>query len=188
MRLYLKSIKDRVERAMIDDLAYIGKTLCDTTAQKQLEMGKREKGDRSSPHAGGRPMNETYNLHDSLGWGVYLNGNLVNTKYGTADKVASELKLIYDNGTKKYVSGASQIKKFLTNYKPRRNMELIIAAAMPYAKYLEDFYLYTVISNVTMDMSRMVRRVFKKSDKLGGRISDRVAGSVKLISAGSRNK
>lgn len=79
-------------------------------------------------------QNRTYNLHDSYGWGVYANGKLVNMS--TAPKEASALRKWYG----KPISGHDEIDEFLKGYVPTntKTIELVIAAAMPYAQVLEN--------------------------------------------------
>lgn len=76
----------------------------------------------------------SYNLYDSYGYGIYLNGKL--TKSGlSATPKATEGKNWY--GEK--IKGRDAISDYLNkDYKPSGAIDLAIVAAMPYAKVLED--------------------------------------------------
>ena len=76
----------------------------------------------------------TYNLYDSYGYGVYVNGRLMRRGFLQSSPQATEPRKWYGEN----VRGRDEILEFLTSgYKPSKNIELVIAAAMPYAKVLE---------------------------------------------------
>lgn len=77
-------------------------------------------------------QHDTYNLHDSYGFGVYHKGSLV--KHGTLERNASKSKMWYGEEIK----GSEEIIKFLNSYKASNGFELVVAAAMPYAEVLEN--------------------------------------------------
>lgn len=76
----------------------------------------------------------TYNLYDSYGYGVYVNGLLMRRGFLQSSPQSTEPRKWYGEN----VRGRDEILEFLTSgYKPSKNIELVIAAAMPYAKVLE---------------------------------------------------
>lgn len=76
---------------------------------------------------------QTYNLHDSYGCAIYKFGILV-YKY-TPPQTASEK---HPWGYGPDLSGAEEIEKFFQGYNANPTaIELVVAAAMPYAEYLE---------------------------------------------------
>lgn len=76
----------------------------------------------------------TYNLYDSYGYGVYVNGRLMRRGFLQSSPQATDPRKWYGEN----VRGRDEILEFLTSgYKPSKNIELVIAAAMPYAKVLE---------------------------------------------------
>lgn len=76
----------------------------------------------------------TYNLYDSYGYGVYVNGKLKAYSFLGTQKATEPRKWYGEN-----VRGREEILEYLkSGYKPSRDaIELVIAAAMPYAKVLE---------------------------------------------------
>lgn len=76
---------------------------------------------------------DTKNLYDSYGYGVYREGRLVGKGFLGAAK-AKESKDWYGEE----IRGRSEIESFLqSEYKSDGGLELVIAAAMPYAVVLE---------------------------------------------------
>ena len=76
----------------------------------------------------------TYNLYDSYGYGVYVSGKL--QRYGfLGTQKATEPRKWYGED----VRGRDEILEYLkSEHKPSNDaIELVIAAAMPYAKVLE---------------------------------------------------
>ena len=76
---------------------------------------------------------DTYNLRDSFGWGVYYKGKQVAKGYLEAVPKATE------GDRKRGLSGREQVDAFLNNYKPRtmNDIELVFVAGMYYAGILE---------------------------------------------------
>ena len=76
---------------------------------------------------------DTYNLRDSFGWGVYYKGKQVAKGYLEAIPKATE------GDRKRGLSGREQVDAFLNNYKPRtmKDIELVFVAGMYYAGILE---------------------------------------------------
>lgn len=91
---------------------------------------------------------QTQNLYDSYGFGVYYNGKLTRKGFLSSSPTATETKEWY--GVE--VEGREQIENFLNReYKPSKGIDLVIAAAMPYAHALENassgqYQKYRVIS------------------------------------------
>ena len=80
-------------------------------------------------------QHQSLNLFDSYGFGVYYNGKIERKGFLTATQTATETKKWYG----KEVDGREQIENFLNKeYKPSKGVELVIAAAMPYAHALEN--------------------------------------------------
>lgn len=72
----------------------------------------------------------TMNLHDSYGFGVYLKGSLKRSGFLTSMPKAT----IKKHG----LSGREEIENFLNGvYQPSNGIDMVIAAAMPYASDLE---------------------------------------------------
>lgn len=77
----------------------------------------------------------TMNLYDSYGYGIYLKGTLVKTGFLSASPSAKNGKRI--NGT--VVNGREEITQYLNHdYTPKEFIDLVVAAAMPYARMLEE--------------------------------------------------
>lgn len=80
-------------------------------------------------------QHQTFNLYDSYGYGIYLQGKLVKDGYLDATPKATEPKKWYG----KTLQGRDEITRFLkSEYHPVGIIDLAVAAAMPYAKVLED--------------------------------------------------
>lgn len=130
-------------------------------------------------------VNRTYNLHDSYGSAVYANGKVIKStirylsaemaKSGTWRSMGWEYKGKgrsmpdfrgdrYHRGDEMLMSGRDEIMDFFAQYTPKTNgIELVIAAAMYYAGYLENgtktmFRKYRVISGATTTMEDIARR------------------------------
>lgn len=89
----------------------------------------------------------TQNLYDSYGYGVYYNGALKKIGFLSSSPSAVKSKKWYGEGLK----GREEIKAFLNKeYSASKGLELVIAAAMPYAVVLEQgvgvSHKYKVIS------------------------------------------
>lgn len=93
-------------------------------------------------------QHQTKNLYDSYGYGVYVRGKLVKAGYLSASPLATKGKP-FDGDT---IKGRDEIEMFLkTEYSPKGGIDLVIAAAMPYGKILEEgsgrlHHKYKVIS------------------------------------------
>lgn len=100
------------------------------------------------------------NLHDSYGWGVYLNGSLVASGFPAMQ--AKKGKKWYGETIK----GREAISDFLNNkYKPHAGIDLVVAVAMPYGEIVEDKYKYEVIATARNDVKRLSSRF--KNAKFG---------------------
>lgn len=74
------------------------------------------------------------NLYDSYGYGVYRDKNLVATGFLGSQKAKASKKWYG-----KEIEGRTEIMNFLrSEYTPNGGLELVVAAAMPYAKVLEE--------------------------------------------------
>lgn len=98
------------------------------------------------------------NLHDSYGWGVYLNKSLVASGFPAMQ--ATEGKKWYGETIK----GREAITDFLRNkYKPHDGIDLVVAVAMPYGAIVEEKYKYEVIATARNDVKRLASR-FKNAN------------------------
>lgn len=91
---------------------------------------------------------QTYNLYDSYGYGIYVNGSLKKKGYLSSSPKATKSKKWYGE----IIRGREQIDTFLNGgYTPSGIIDLAVVATMPYAKILEDgsgnlHHAYRVIS------------------------------------------
>ena len=75
----------------------------------------------------------TLNLRDSYGWGVYVDGKLVNKGY-TANSPGIKKKWYSED-----ITGYEAIVEFIEQkYKPHPGIDLVVAVAMPYGEILQD--------------------------------------------------
>ena len=107
----------------------------------------------------------TYNLYDSYGYGVYVGGKLMRSGFLQRSPQATEPREWHGEN----VRGREEILEFLTSgYKPSQNIELVIAAAMPYASVLESGkglrHKYKVIS-MSNDMLRDISQKYNGTVK-----------------------
>lgn len=78
-------------------------------------------------------QHQTKNLYDSYGYGIYREGRLVKSGFLGAARAKISKKWYGET-----IQGRSEIQAFLQGeYKPGEGLELVIAAAMPYAEVLE---------------------------------------------------
>lgn len=93
-------------------------------------------------------QHQTKNLYDSYGYGVYVRGKLERFGFLSASPLANKGK-VFDGDI---IKGREEIESFLkTEYSPKGGIDLVIAAAMPYGKILEEgsgrlHHKYKVIS------------------------------------------
>lgn len=91
---------------------------------------------------------QTKNLYDSYGYGIYVEGKLIETWYLSTSPKAEEGRDWYGET----LFGREEIEDYLKNdYHPTGVIDLAVAAAMPYAKVLEEgggnlHHSYRVIS------------------------------------------
>ena len=109
----------------------------------------------------------TMNLHDSYGSAVYLNGKLVEKSVMLLGSKATKAKSY--KGSK--LKGSEEIMKYFRRYKPKSEIELVVAAAMPYGVVLEkgDGGLrrkYKVISGINTEVGNLAARLNAKVNKL----------------------
>ena len=118
--------------------------------------------------------NQTYNLHDSYGSAVYANGKVIKStiRYLGAEQAKTPYK-----GRSIDMRGRDEIMDFFSQYTPKtKGIELVIAAAMYYAGFLEGgtskaFRKIEVISGATNAMRSI-------ASKYNGRLSDIRLGRV----------
>ena len=111
--------------------------------------------------------NRTQNLHDSYGSAVYLNGALVERSIRTLPAQATKAKKYKGNE----IRGAEEIIKYFRSYKPKSEIELVVAAAMPYGVVLEKGggglrHKYKVISGINTEVGNLAARLNAKVNKL----------------------
>ena len=109
----------------------------------------------------------TYNLHDSYGSAVYLNGKLVEKSVMMLGSKATKAKKYKGNE----IRGAEEIIKYFRSYKPKSDIELVVAAAMPYGVVLEKGgggirRKYKVISGINTEVGNLAARLNAKVNKL----------------------
>ena len=109
----------------------------------------------------------TYNLHDSYGSAVYLNGKLVEKSVMLLGSKATKAKSY--KGSK--LKGSEEIMKYFQSYKPKSDIELVVAAAMPYGVVLEEGggglkHKYKVISGINTEVGNLAARLNAKVNKL----------------------
>lgn len=109
----------------------------------------------------------TYNLHDSYGSAVYFNGALVDKSIRTLEPMATEAKKY--KGSK--LKGSEEIMRYFRSYKPKSEIELVVAAAMPYGVVLEKGSggirrKYKVISGINTEVGNLAARLNAKVKKL----------------------
>ncbi len=111
-------------------------------------------------------QHQTKNLYDSYGYGVYVHGKLEKSGFLSASPLASKAKVF--DGEK--IKGREEIEEFLrSGYSPQGGIDLVIAAAMPYGKILEEgsgrlHHKYKVISMAHDKLKRI-------AGKYGGNVS-----------------
>ena len=109
----------------------------------------------------------TMNLHDSYGSAVYLNGALVERSIRTLPAQATKAKKFKGNE----IRGAEEIIKYFRSYKPKSELELVVAATMPYGVVLEKGggglrRKYKVISGINTEVDNLAKRLNAKVNKL----------------------
>ena len=116
---------------------------------------------------------QTQNLYDSYGFGVYYNGSLLRKGFLSPSKTAEVSKSWYGVS----VEGREQIENFLNReYKPSKGIDLVIAAAMPYAHALE---------NASSGQHQKYRVISMSYNKLS-RLKSQAKGSVVSIISASQ--
>ena len=97
---------------------------------------------------------DTFNLHDSYGWAVYVHGKIA--RMGKTPTKATETKKFKG----KTISGANEIEKFFkSRYSPQKPIELVIAVAMPYGSILEDNMGYEVFAMAADNLERASKMI-----------------------------
>ena len=100
----------------------------------------------------------THNLHDSYGWGVYVDKKLVASGFPAIKA---------EKGKKWYgetIKGREAITDFLQNkYKAHDGIDLVVAVAMPYGEIVESKYKYEVIATARNDVRQLASK-FKNAN------------------------
>lgn len=79
--------------------------------------------------------NRTYNLHDSYGSAVYVDGRLIKSSVRYAGSPTAKAGKIYED---ELIEGRFEIDAFFDWFKPRKKgVDLVVIATMPYADILE---------------------------------------------------
>lgn len=99
--------------------------------------------------------NDTNNLEDSYGGGVYQNGVLIFEFYPTP--IATEAK--------RDVKGGEAVREFIKAQNPSGEYSMVIAAGMWYAGYVE-LNSYDVLTQTEQEMPDIIRGVFNNMNKL----------------------
>lgn len=129
--------KDKVIKAMVGNLSHIGQQIID----KELESVSYN--------------HDTYNLHDSYGWCVYVGGKIEAMGF-VEPQNASKKKKWYGNE----LSGRDEIKKlFQARYKPTSYIELVVGVAMPYGMILEEKMKYEVFAVAASSVEQAAKRI-----------------------------
>ena len=96
----------------------------------------------------------THNLHDSYGWGVYVDKKLVASGFPAIKA---------EKGGKWYgetIKGREAITDFLQNkYNAHDGIDLVVAVAMPYGEIVEDKYKYEVIATARNDVKQLASKL-----------------------------
>lgn len=133
----MEKSRDKATRIFVEQLARIGQDIVD-----------RELNNVSYIH-------ETYNLHDSYGWCVYVGGRIARMGFAGPQE-ATENRKWYG----RELSGREEIKKlFETRYKPKSFIELAVGVAMPYGMILEEKMQYEVFAVAANSVSQAARRI-----------------------------
>ena len=109
----------------------------------------------------------TMNLRDGEGSAVYLNGARGERSVRTLPAQATKAKKFKGNE----IRGAEEIIKYFRIYKPKSEIELVVAAAMPYGVVLEKGggglrRKYKVISGINTEVGNLAARLNAKVNKL----------------------
>jgi hypothetical protein len=97
---------------------------------------------------------DTYNLHDSYGYGVYIDGELV--RQGTTPSKAKEKRTWYG----KKLGGHEVIVDYLKNkYKANDGIDLVVVAVMPYGEILQDKLGYEVIAVAVDQLQEFAKKI-----------------------------
>ena len=79
--------------------------------------------------------NRTYNLHDSYGSAVYVEGRLIKSSVRYAGSPIAKAGKVYED---ELIEGRFEIDAFFDWFKPhKKGVDLVVIATMPYADILE---------------------------------------------------
>lgn len=119
-------------------------------------------------------MNQTYNLEDSLGYGIYVDGNNIGMYWANSPREAVAPNGVNRSYDSKYYNemhtGRDVSELFLTSYKSKVKYELVVIAGQWYASFVENIHNLDVITNSFAEMGDSVPKEFKKiSNAIFGR-------------------
>ena len=116
----------------------------------------------------------TYNLYDSYGYGIYVDGKLKRSGFLNNTATATEGKRWYQDTVK----GRERLEEFLSDeYKATKGIDMVVVAAMPYAHALE---------NQSSGQKRKYRVISMSFDKLKALSEKLPKSAVYNISASKR--
>lgn len=111
-------------------------------------------------------MNRTFNLEDSLGYGVYVNGNNIAMVWANSAR-----KAIVPNGVNRSYNsayygdthmGRDVSKLFLMDYKSTNRFEMVVVAGEWYASFVENVHNLDVITGSFSDVINSIPKIFNK--------------------------
>lgn len=115
----------------------------DNIAQKAIDYALRNKG----------YDNQTFNLHDSFGYAIYVNGELEKVKMADSKSHTPD-----DRGDQ----GRDIGYEYLVDHTPRSPYELVISAGEFYAATLEVMYQLDVLTGAYQFTADYANMAFKK--------------------------
>lgn len=120
---------------------------------------------------------QTHNLYDSYGYGIYVNGSLTRFGYLSAAPLATQKP--FEVGSEGDDYGRVEIRTFLAQeFAPSSiGIDMVIAAAMPYAEVLEE-------GNPTSNKRKKFKVISMAFDKLKAVSKQFKGSSVKPLNGG----
>lgn len=111
-------------------------------------------------------MNRTYNLEDCLGYGIYVDGNLVGMYWANSPRKSTAPNGVNRSYDSAYYgemhTGRDVSEMFLMSYKSKHKYELVVIAGQWYASFVENIHNLDVITNSFAEMGDSVPKEFKK--------------------------
>jgi len=103
--------------------------------------------------------NRTFNLYDSYGWCIYVNGSAYRMGFA-GGKLSTKSRKWYGEE----MEGRSEIVKLFESYKPTAPIELVVGVAMPYGMVLEEKRKYEVFAIANSGVKQAAARLRAKHD------------------------